>query len=98
MDGKIDLTEEFNIGPNSVFYEKFRPILDYFPAEMAEKILSELPEEDLIILSGNTERDDPIEGPDYEPSELENEYGEDFELFGNQLIEESDEEDEDFYL
>jgi len=92
---KINLTQEFNMGPNSVLYEKFKPIMDYFPPEMSEMILNQLPEEDHIILSGTSKQDEePVEGPDYDLPAHE----EDFELFGNQALEESDNEEDDYLL
>lgn len=87
----INMTKEFNIGPNSVYYEKYKPIFDFFPAEIAEMILNQIPEEEKIILSGDMKED--YEDPDYDLPD----YEEDFELFGNQAIESDDEDDYDEY-
>jgi hypothetical protein len=85
----INVTKEYNIGPSPVLYEKYKPIIDRFPAEISEMILSYLPEEDKIILSERSEEE--VEDFEYDLPD----YEEDFELFGNQI--EEDFENDDYF-
>ena len=95
--GKVSLFKspsvKFNIGTHSVFYEKFKSIIDKLPAEIWEMIKSDLSIEDLTIISGD-KTDEEVEGPNYVLPEYESEYETEYELYGDLEIEESETDDD----
>jgi hypothetical protein len=73
-----DITKEMNIGPESVFYLKYKPIIDYFPPEILEIIFSHIPTEEFTLIDGLPDEDEEMY-PDYPLKK----YEWDFELYGN---------------
>lgn len=74
---QVNVTEEYNMGPASLVYLKYRALFEYFPLEIVCMIFSYLDEAETSNLSGGVDESES----DCPWSDYDSEY--DFELYGN---------------
>ncbi len=76
---QLDVTNEYNMGPDSLVYLKYKALFDYLPLEIVCVIFSHLDEaETSYNLSGGVDEESESDCP---WSDYDSEY--DFELYGN---------------